>query len=443
MVAHNALASLDRPEPLFPAGHPLGRLVRPTFDTLRRSLRDMYVATIWVDAVEDPSRAGFRPSYDSLRGPGSALMMPFVGAWLSTGPGSERGGNTVFFMEGMDLTLVDYAKRVGLLGAYELVPSVRAMKERVRQRGGRLYDIDDLGVDFDDCSVVRTDVSRWLNSKEGLDTITSYGPREVVKDMYEVALADFEHARGAGGRVFLKTCNTENAGSGVFIAATAAEFEAELAKIRDKQARFGLSRRLVVQPEIRGTNKSFQVFLDPKAPGEIQVVALSDQLVEADGKTYRSSVNHAITRATVEPVGAAILDMVDHIWARHPEAFGFLMSDYFQTAAGPVIYDPGLRPTGNTATAMAAHLARKLTDRDFATCLLPLPTERPGLTFEAFARRAGVLVDPENLKVDGRALLPWGWNPVQGFGLVIAVAPEQAALDGLCAEALRFDYGAP
>src|SRR6185369_11260501 len=97
---------------------------------------------------------------------------------------------------------------------------------------------------------------------------------------------------------FLKTCNTENAGLGVFIARTAEEFDAHLGAIRERQRRFDLSRKLVVQQEIIGENRSFQVLLDPGARDEIQVVALSDQLVEADGKTYRSSVNHAITASS-------------------------------------------------------------------------------------------------------------------------------------------------
>ena len=75
--------------------------------------------------------------------------------------------------------------------------------------------------------------------------------------------------------------------------------------IRQKQAQFDLRRTLVLQPEIIGANKSFQVLLDPSEPEHVQVVALTDQLVEADGKTYRSSINHPITAETVEHVGAA------------------------------------------------------------------------------------------------------------------------------------------
>jgi len=438
--AYNAIESQDRVEPLFAGHHPLRRLVRPTFDTVRRSLRGRAVATLWIDADVDPARAGFRPSYEAMHGPGAGHLMSFVGAWLSTGPGSEGGGNVVYFPEDIDPTLLDYARRVGLLGPCELVPGIAAMKERVARSGRRLYNIDDLGPGFDPWSAVSSGLSRWVNSKDHLRSVTGFGPAEVVKDMYEVTAADFAAARRGEGRVFLKTCNTESAGLGVHIARSEGEFAGHLAAIREQQRRFDLSRRLVIQPEIIGKNCSFQVFLDPERRDEIQVVALSDQLVEADGKTYRSSVNHAILAENVEPVGAAILDMVDRVWARHPEAFGFLMSDYFATSEGPIIYDPGLRPTGNTATALAAHLARKITGRHFMTKLLPLPTGREGLNFAGFARRAGALVDPQSLATGGRALMPWGWNPRQGFGMIIAIAPDQAAVDALCDEAMAFEY---
>jgi hypothetical protein len=448
---HDALSSESEPEPLFEAGHPLARLVRPSFDSIRRAFAGQYVATIWVDSAEDPSRAGFRPSYDSVYGPGSANVMPCVASWLSTGPaaGPSGGGaardanrrNVVLFPEGMDRTLAPWFVSAGLLGEHQLVRNVAAMKELVRGSGRRLYNIDDLGDDFDEHAVVSTALSRWLNSKDDLSAITAFGPEETVVDMYEAQPAHFERAASRGGRVFLKTCNTESAGAGVEIARTLAEFEQHLATLRDRQERFSLSRRLVIQPEIRGANKSFQVLLDPARPQQLQVVALTDQLVEADGKTYRSSINHPITRDTVEPVGAAILDMVDRVWARYPEAFGFLMSDYFATDRGPVLYDPGIRPTGNTATALAAHLARKLTGHFHATTLVPLPTHVRGLSWADFAARVCDLASLRALGRTGRAVVPWGWNHLQGFGMVIAIAREQAHLEALRAELLGMAWG--
>jgi hypothetical protein len=428
----DALTSNDRVEPLFPNGHPLARLVRPTFDTIRRTFRDLFVSTIWIDSAIDPARAGYRPSYELTHGPGSGNIMSFVGAWLSTG----GEGNTVLFPEQVDKTLIEYGRAIGLCGKFEIVPSIDAMKERVAKSGRRIYNIDDLGAEFDAHQVVSSELSRWANSKDELPTLTSFGPHEAVKDMYDVTRADFEAAKREDGRVFLKTCNTENAGLGVFIANTYEEFELHLAGIRDRQKKFDLSRRIVIQPEIKGRNMSFQALLDPRDREHVQVIALTDQLVQDDGKTYLSSVNHAITAENVAPVGAAILDLADHVWARHPDAFGFLMADYFATDRGPVVYDPGFRPTGNTATAMAAHLARKITGRHFTSKLVPLPTRVGGLTYAEFCKRVGPLADPTHLGSSGRAVLPWGWNPIQGFGMIIAVAEDRESVDALGNELL-------
>lgn len=425
-MIRNALTSPEQVEPLFADGHPLRRLVRPTFDTIRRTFRDLCVSAIWIDDSYDPSREGFRPSYDKLYGPGSASMMPFVASWMSTGRGDHPDDNLVLLPADVDRTIVEYARRIGLLGAHAYVGDIHQLKRAVRASARKIYSIDDLGADFDDHAVIGSELSAWLNSKERLSTITRHAPAEVVKDMYDASLADYQAMRRDGGRVFLKTCNTESAGAGVFIAESPEQFEAHLAAIRDKQRRYGLSRKLVIQPEIKGRNRSFQVLLDPSARDRIQVIALTDQLVEADGKTYKASINHPITRENVAPIGAAILDMVDRIWDRHPEAFGFLMSDYFETKDGPVIYDPGIRPTGNTATAMAYFLARQLTGEDMFASLIHLPTRVPGLTFARFAEQVPALVDPENLVRERRALLPWGWNPLQGFGMLIGVAADEA-----------------
>lgn len=435
MIPHRSDAP---PEPLFPEGHALRRLVRPTFESLRATLGGLFVATIWIDADEDPSRAGFRPSYDSIKGPGSSTLMPFVAAWLSTGPRPVGDGNVVLLPEKIDRSLIDYATEIGLLGPHEFISGLASIKARVERdaQRRRLYNIDDLDPAFDEHVVVHSVLSRWLNSKDGLETVTAFAPRETVKDMFDAGPDDYAEAakHAGGGRVFLKTCNTESAGKGVYIANDRAEFDARLAEIKEMQERFDLSRRLVIQPEIRGRNCSFQVLLDPRDRHSVQVVALTDQLVEADGKTYRSSVNHPITADTVAPIGAAILDMVDRIWARHPEAFGFLMSDYFQTEAGPILYDPGIRPTGNTATAMAAHLARALTGRFFATSLVPLPTNEAGLTFGGFRDRAPALFRPESVIERGYAVMPWGWNAIQGFGMLIAIAEDEAGLSRVRAE---------
>ncbi len=422
----DSLHTSDRVEPLFPEGHPYRALVRPTFDTVRRSLAGHWISTIWVDSVQDPSRIGFRPTYDSLYGPGSSNVMPFTATWLSTGPGGHGEGNVIALPEAIDRTAVQFMKDVGMLGDVEFVSSIADMKERVVRAGRKVYSIDDLGEDFDAHSVISFQLGAWLNSKDDVASVSKFAPPGKTVDMYEATGALYDEAARGGGRVFLKTCNTECAGAGVHIANSRAEYDAHLTALRASQAKFNLSRLLVVQPEIRGRNCSFQVFLDPKRREEIQIVAITDQLVEDDGKTYKGSINHPINRENVEHLGPVLVDMVERVWARHPEAYGFLMCDYFRTDDGVVIYDPGIRPTGNTATALALHLGRKLCGEELFVSSFPLRSGRNGLKFSEFAAAAGAVVDPQNLVREKRAVLPWGWNDVLGFGMLIGIAPDEA-----------------
>jgi hypothetical protein len=433
-VIPNSLDSGDRPVRLFPTDSPLRALVAPTFHTVRKRLDGLCISTIWIDADLDPTRAGFRPSYDGRHGPGASTMMPFVGAWMSTGPADGERGNEVLFPDTMDRTILEYAREIGLLGRHTFVSSLADIERTLLDRNTRLYSIDDLGEGFDGRCVVGAALSAWLNGKDDLASVTGFGPREVVKDMYAVTLDDYRAVAAPGRRVFLKTCNTETAGLGVHICVDEDDFRRHLDALRERQARYSLNRTLVVQRELTGRNRSFNLFLDPATPDEIQVIALTDQLVEADGKTYRGSVNHPINAANLERVGPVILDMVGRIWRRHPEAFGFLMCDFFESPEGEItVYDPGIRPSGNTATAMANLLAHGLSGRSLYTSNFELATGQPGLTFARLAAALGDLTRPETIAARGEAVLPWGWNAVQGRGILIGVAPDAEAFGRLTA----------
>lgn len=426
---HDALAAQGSDVPIFPADHPHAALVCPSFDSLRRRLRDLCISAIWVDADLDPDRAGFRPSYDGLHGPGASTLMPFIAAWMSTGRAVRPDANLCLFLDTVDRTLVSYATEIGILGPHAFVRSLDELKRAVRDSGRRLYSIDDVGTDFDDHVMVTAEVSEWLNSKHDLASISAYAPVEIVKDMYAVGRDDYHAVHQPGGRVFLKTCNTESAGLGVEICATEEDFEAKLATIRDRQAQHGLSRTLVVQAELIGRNRSFQVFLDPRTPDEIPVVALTDQLVEADGKTYKGSVNYPVNADTIGPVAPVILDMVERIRARYADAFGFLMVDFFEAPDGRItVYDPGIRPSGNTATALVGHFARKLTGRDRLVCNAFVETGEP-CSFATLRQRLAPLFEPGHLAETGTGVFPWGWNALQGSGILIVVAGDQMSWD--------------
>ena len=438
----NSLARQDRAERIFEVGHPCFALTRPTFHTIRRSMGDHLVSAIWMDSSYFPERKGFRASYDEQYGEGSVNVMPFIAAWLSSGPAGPSEGNTVILPGGIDRTLVSYAERIGLLGPHRFVNNLTDFSSVIAETGKKLYGIDSMGPDFEAHVVVKESLHRLLNSKESLRDVSAYAPDEVIKDMFEVTPADYDRVRAAGaGRVYLKTCNTEAAGAGVFVCNNAQEFDARLGEIRAKQKAHNLNRTLIVQPEIVGRNRSFQVFLDPKEPDSIQVITLTDQLVEPDGITYRGSVNYAANRETLENVGPVIIDMVSRIRALHPDAFGILMCDFFEMADGKLVaYDPGIRPTGNTATAMAALLARSIAGESLHVSNFHLRSNRKGFRFGDFVAALEGIAGPQNIARAGRAVLPWGWNDRLGFGVLIGVARDPDDFAALRREVLgRFD----
>lgn len=406
---------------------------------------DHLVSAIWMDSSYFPERKGFRASYDEQYGEGSVNVMPFIAAWLSSGPGAPGEGNTVIMPGGIDRTLIAYAEQIGLLGAHRFVKSLADFAEVIRATGKKLYAIDSMGPDFEEHVVVRDPLHRLLNSKESLREVSAYAPEEVIKDMHAVTLTDYEQVRAAGaGRVYLKTCNTEAAGAGVFVCNTPAEFSERLEKIRAKQIEHHLNRTLIIQPEIVGRNRSFQVFLNPDEPDNIQVITLTDQLVEDDGITYRGSVNFAATRENLVQVGPVIVDMVGRIRSRFPDAFGILMCDFFETPDGKLVaYDPGIRPTGNTATAMAALLARSLSGRsDLHVSNFHIRTNRKGFRFQEFAEKLGGSLGPDSIAAGGRGLLPWGYNDKLGFAVLIGVAHDPDDFAGLRADVLA-RFGLP
>ena len=105
---YNAVTSPDQTTRLYPEGHALYALVRPTFNTVRRALAGPWISCIWNDASQDPTRAGFRPSYDELYGPGSVNLMPFIACWMSTGPDTEDGGNLIVLPSAIDRSVVQF-----------------------------------------------------------------------------------------------------------------------------------------------------------------------------------------------------------------------------------------------------------------------------------------------------------------------------------------------
>jgi len=416
---------------LFPPGHPLERLVAARWTSLCEALSAYDISLQFNEATEaDDGRGGFRPSYAGRLGPGMELTMPPAGAYMSW-----PGRNRVILPSATDRTLVAYLKQAGFLGEVVYATGVGEISGRLRQTGRRAYSIDDFGDAGDDVAAnCKRDM--WVgNSKEMVSKLSDFAAPEVRKDMFEVGDGDFRSVHEPGLRVFMKTCNTETAGDGVYPVSSLEEFREALGAIRAKTEKYDLRRTLVLQPEIVGENKSFQVFLDPSKPDEVPVLALTDQLV-AGGKVYAGSINHDITRQRVEVVGAAILDLVDRLRARCPNAVGYVMCDYFERADGSVvIYDPGLRPSSNTAAALVKRWAEEATGEFVAVTNSPwFDLGDPGMPYAKVLERLGDYADPDYILEHRRGVLPRGYNHLQGRSRFIIVTPDPDSYEPFRAE---------
>ncbi len=407
--------------PLFELGHPLERLVPARWTELCRAL-SIYDINMQFNQSADPSdpRSVFRLDYSSLLGPGMDLLMPTAGAYLC-----QPGHNRVVLPPRTDPTIVTYLQRVGFLGEVVYYEGNDETVAGQRAAGRRTYSIDDMGPDGDDVAANSLRDMTIGNSKETVGDLSSYAAPEVRKDMFEVTDADFHAAFEPGRRVFVKTCNTESAGEGIHPVASLEEFRTSLNEIRATTRRHKLNPLLVIQPELIGVNKSFQVFLHPDGRPEIPVVALTDQLIGDDGKKYAGSINHHVTRARLEVVGPAIIDMVDRLRALCPGAVGFLMCDYFEAPDGAIsIYDPGLRPSGNTGAAMVKRWVEEATGQYAAVTMARwLEAGKAGMSWAQVEKLLHPYTDPDHICATRTGVLPRGHNHLQGKSRFIVVTP--------------------
>ncbi len=415
---------------LFPPGHPLASLTKPSFRSIREALCSVDISMEWNDSLYDPRREAFRPNPDRLFGEGTRLVMPQAACYLSS-----PGRNGIFLPHLSDRSVTAYFQRYGFVGDDVFyIKSLEEIKQTALERGRKVYSIDDLPDDFDDISVNSARTVRMLNSKAFVSELSAYAPHEFRGDLREGAsplvskILEFLQE----GTVYVKTSDTESAGRGVF--RVESELEA-ITVINDSIKRFhatpGLQSVVIIQPAIKGVNKSFQVLITDEWRSNLQVVALTDQLVGQNGVTYAGSVNHEVTADRLERIGPAIIDMVERIQAKCPDARGFLMCDYFERPDGSVVlFDPGLRPSGNTAGAMAKLWVESVTGSTLSIKnRVPLEVSEPGLPWLKLCERLGKYSSPDSIVTEGRGVLLQGYNHLASKARLIVVTrtPDEQA----------------
>lgn len=424
-----------------PDQDPRDSVVIPTFYSLHDQLEDKLISTYWYDDVINAQRV-FRPSYERLRGEGASLVMPLAASWMSSGPDADPAtSNVVVFPANIDRTAVDYMQRTEVLGEHDYLHQFNDFPALAEKHDKPIYNVDDLPDAWDQHSANKAETVRRVNIKKELGNLSSFAAPYEIVDVRTTTVDDFARHAGTKGVVYVKLNNTENSGSGVIICRSAEQYMQAVEQIRTQADAYGLDYEIVVQPHVEGENRSFQYFMTPD-DDKLHLVAHSRQFVENDGKTYAASENFPLTQeAVTEDLANMMVDMTRRIRAIDPKAFGFVMCDYFhREGQPPLTFDPGLRPTGNTATALARLWAEEIDGRKgWHSALFGLSgeQEKRQMSFEEYKRPAEKLFGPDALVTQGACVMPWGFNQYQGRGVLIGLGRTHDAMQEVIAEVQR------
>ena len=414
-------------------------LLRPvTSADIRDALKDFDLSFIWRSDKYEPERRGIRTCMSQRDGLGSDLKMTYSAAYLGATTGS-----TVYLPSEGDPTLMDYLQRSGLLpGGYVTSGNFDEMMEKATARGKKVYSVDDLGAHRDAISAVSQEAMEFVNKKSNVAILAgSYAPPEAIISVGDLSVESYERMKPSSGVVYLKTCTGEGGGIGVIRVTSAAAMVATVERLK---ASYPADESIIVQPEIKGRNFRFQIFLNPKNLESVPVVSLTEQIVADDGIQYTGSRPIAVTPENLAVIGDAIVEFANNIRLRYPDAVGFASCDFFRTEDHKtILFDPALRPTGNTASFM---LRLDLQERGVPSIVADykrIKLNAPNLPFSEVERVLGTLIDAQAVLKSGVGVLPWGYNQYQGEGTFMILGRDQTQVDLLWAgvqEVLRDNF---
>lgn len=432
-------AAHERPEaiPSASAVSPDIRIKVPTYSEIREKLGNVIVSNIWHDGGVDPKREAFRPDFAKLNGVGATLNMPLAASWMSSGPSAEKEKtNIVVFPKKVDRTFTQYMQQQSILGDH-VFGDFSDLPQVAGDKGMPIYSVDDLPVEWDSIAKNNAKLMRVVNTKKYLSQLSSFAAPYELVNLKTTTEEDF--LRFGGGRIYIKKNNSENTGNGVIICDTVDDYLRIVQELKTEAEREGLDNEIVLQGKVDGINSSFQYFTTPDRPNDLDVITVSKQFVGPDGKTYAGSENPPLSLEDVEPdVAALIIDMHERIRALDPTTFGFVMCDFFRTKDGLLAFDPGLRPTGNTATTLARmHVEEATNTPGYWSGLFFVPSQKPGTSFKEYIEPIDGLMGTDAALRDGNAALPWGYNQYQGNGLFIAVSRTREGVQAVMDECKR------
>ena len=404
-------------------------LLRPvTKEDIREALKDFDISFIWRSDKYEAERRGIRTCLSQRDGLGADLKMTYSAAYLGATTGS-----TVYLPSEGDPTLMDYLQRSGLLPAgFVTSGNFDEMMEKATTRGRKVYSVDDLGAHRDAVSAVSQDAMEFVNKKSNVAVLAgAYAPPEEIVSVGNLSADLYERMKPSSGVIYLKTCTGEGGGIGVIRVTSREDMAATIAKL---QGTYSADESIIVQPEIKGRNFRFQIFLNPKNLESVPVVSLTEQIVADDGIQYTGSLPIPVTPENLAVIGDAIVEFANNIRLRYPDAVGFASCDFFRTEDHKtILFDPALRPTGNTASFM---LRLDLQERGVPSIVADykrIKLNAPNLPFSEVERVLGPVIDAQAVLKSGVGVLPWGYNQYQGEGTFMVLGRDQTQVDLLWA----------
>lgn len=396
----------------------LSALSLPSYSQLIENFRERIISCTWYNMDNIGPNAQIpdyweliRPSFEAQMGPGASLIMPGSAAWLST------SDNVIHLPAATDESFIDHFKSLGVLRRFACLPyhGLSALQKE--------FKLPVMGCDKFADEVTHRDVDvaafERLNRKADLDVFSAFAAPYEVFDIS--ALDDAVYDKFSGGCLFIKKDNTEVVAQGVIKVTNRNEFRSAVATLNSEIAQYqGMAKHVILQSGIEGESKSFQYFQGTE--GNAKIISISRQFVDENG-VYQGSLNPPLEGVLGENEALTIADMSMRVHQEYPDLRGIIMNDYIQKNDGSMFtLDPGLRPTGNTGTSIARLFAAEKTGDDYvASMTKALPAMGRNCSFAEYFDGRSETLSLTHYQSEGWALLPWGYNPVQGLPVMALV----------------------
>ncbi len=373
------------------------------FRDIQINFQNKIIAAFWMNQIVDQN--SYKQDFDQRYGAGNEDAFTLTHLWLSNPEnivviGEKADISSQIFFQANDFQLGSIVR-----SSYKELPKV------CQQFNLPLFNID--GHNSYSNLAYEKEMQSFINNKENLKKISSYSAPYILHNLEEQYLGPFP--------IIIKECNQESFGDGVHKADNKTEYNEIIKQVKNKAETYQLKQYIILQPLLKGKECGLN-FIQTPSSGPI-VTAVTFNIADQEGR-YIRSINLPNSHPIYQETLPVIQDMSDKIRSINPNTFGYMMNDFFITNHGPQTIDPGMRTTGNTATAMARIWAEEQTSKELYSTINFVISKQGACNFASIFNSSKDLFSLESIQKNGFMLAPWGWNNIQGNGNLIILSEE-------------------